>query len=223
MTKNSLIVLGLVMVIGIAAALFMVVSHHQAITANQTASSTPNLTGKAIFTDGEHGFTITYPETYRTDYTFTSFYHLPANWRENALPEGTGTPIISIIGERAQSDHSYPRYFDAEIRIGASNDPKELARCETAATAQAEVALPDAVFGGATWKVFSFQDAAMMQYVQGVSYRTLRNGTCIALEQIKTGSSYRDDPVSKADIPQAKLDASYTALEATLKSFTFVR
>lgn len=219
-----LVLLVLVVAIGAAVTLFMVVSERQVSHAPATASSTPlDLTGHAIFTDGEHGFSLHYPEKYATDYTFATFYHLPANWRVNALPEGTGTPIIAIIGTRIQSDHSFPRYFDAEVRIGASKDPKEVARCETAATDQNEKPLPDVSLGGTTFKAFSFEQAAMMQYLKGVSYRTVHDGACIAIEQLETGSSYMDDAPSKDDIPQATLDAAYAALDSVVKTFSFAR
>ncbi|MGE5541204.1 MAG: hypothetical protein ACM3TU_02885 [Bacillota bacterium] len=221
MRRTLLILIALIIVIGGGVAFLMVVSQRAAFHPN-TASSTPNLAGQAIFTDGEYGFTIRYPQTYTTDYDFASFYHLPANWRSNALPDATGTPIIAIVGYRTASDHSYPRYFDAEVRIGASKDPKEIDRCEVAATDQAERQLPDTNLGGVMFKTFAFEGAGMMQYVKGVSYRVVRNDTCIAIEKLETGSSYRDDPPSAEDIPQATLDQAYQALDKVVESITFV-
>lgn len=185
------------------------------------ATSTPSLAGQTVFTDGEYGFTLHYPQELATDYTFTSFYHLPAAWRVNTLPEATGTPVLSIIGYRTASDHTYPRYFDAEVRIGASRDPKEVARCETPAVEQSERELPDTILGGTTFKTFSFESAGMMQYLKGVSYRAVHDGACLAIEKIATGSSYRDDPQSAADIPDATLEAAYASLDAIVSSFAF--
>ncbi len=223
-TTLSLLVL-LLVAIGASAAYYLIHTGREARTPQQvgnTPTTTPDLTGQAIFTDGEYGFYIRYPEAYATAETFASYYHLPAAWRSNAAPDGTGTPIVAIVGYRTQSDHSYPRYFDAEIRIGASSDPKEVARCETAATDQAEQPLPDMNLGGTAFKAFSFQSAGMMQYLKGVSYRTLHNGTCFAIEQLETGSSYHDDPASPDDVPQATLDQKYQDLDAVLKTFAFV-
>ncbi len=222
MNRRPLIVLlVLLFIIGAGVCLFLTVSQHTAITPGDTASTTPNLTGQALFSDGEYGFTIHYPDSYQTEYTFASFYHLPANWRENALPEATGTPLIAIIGYRSESNHSYPRYYDAEVRVGASHDPKEVARCLTASTDQGEEQLPDRILGNTAFKAFSFQSAGMMQYVKGISYRALRNGSCIAVEKVAAGSSYRDDPVSKDDIPQATLDKAYAALDSVVAAFAF--
>lgn len=109
------------------------------------------------------------------------------------------------------------------IRIGASADPKEIASCLKVAADQGEVALPDVAFGGAVWKVFSFENAGMQQYVRGVSYRTMHEGRCVALEKMATGSNYREDPASIKDIPDAELDARYQDLERIVQTFTFVR
>lgn len=174
-----------------------------------------------IFASGEYGFTISFPKSYQTDYDFKSFYHLQAYWRANALPDATGTPIVALIGYRSTSDHSFPRYYDAEVRIGISRDPKELARCEVAATDQAEKQLPDVTLGGTVFKAFSFESAGMMQYVKGVSYRVIHDGACYAVEKVATGSSYRDDSASADDIPQATLDAAYSALDSVVASFQF--
>jgi hypothetical protein len=212
------IILVLVAALGAIAALSYIFLPHS----RPAPSPGPDLTGQALFVDSELGFTIRYPETYTTDETFKSFYHLPANWRENALPDATGTPVLAIIRYRTESDHSYPRYYDAEVRIGVSSDPQELARCEVAAAEQAETPLPDVLLGGTPFKAFSFQSAGMMQYVKGTSYRALHEGKCFAIEALATGASYRDDPMSADDVPDETLDAAYRDLDAIVKTFAFV-
>ena len=222
MSRTHLIVLlVLVLAIGIGVAFYLVHSERSAMQGN--TEQTPSLTGQAIFTDGEDGFSIRYPEEYQTDDTFMTFYHLPANWRVNAAPHATGTPVIALIGYRTQSENTYPRYFDAEVRIGVSSDPKEVARCEQVGNHEGETALPDTVIGGATFKVFAFESAGMMQYLKGISYRTVHEGKCFAIEQLQTGSSYREDPMSSKDIPDTTLQAHYNALADVVKTFSFSR
>jgi hypothetical protein len=109
------------------------------------------------------------------------------------------------------------------VRIGASSNSRELARCETAAKDQGETQLPDVILGDTTFKAFSFGDAATMQYVKGVSYRKVHEGSCIAIEEIETGSSYRDDPPSKDDVSQPALDAEYAKLGGIVQTFSFAR
>ncbi len=213
-------VLAIALSLGIAFSLF--VSHKRAISYDSVASSSPNLIGMSLFSDGEFGFTVQYPQEFLTDYTFATYYHLSANWRANALAEGTGTPIISITSFRTKSDHAYPRYYDAEVRIGASHDPKELARCLVPATEQNEHQVADVRLGGTSFKAFSFESAGMMQYLRGVSYRTVHDGSCIAIEQLAAGSSYREDPPSNQDMTDTALAAKYAELAKVVDTFTFI-
>ncbi len=193
-------------------------------TSTETASSTPEMhEGLAIYTNGPYGFSLFYPEMAAVGYGFDASYHLGTSWRANALPEGTGTPVVEIVPYAVTSEDSYPRYFNAMVRIGASADPKELARCEKAGENEGETQLPDATIGGRAWKAFSFQDAGMMQYASGVSYRILTEGKCIAMEKVRTGSSYREDAPSDRDIPDTTLEGEYDALSAIVESFTFAR
>ena len=224
MERSTLVLFaGLLALIAGGVTLYLVATARpEALHVPTTLTSHPDR-GMAIFTDGEHGFSLVYPEKYTTEYIFTSFYHLPATWRANALPGATGTPIISITGYRVEQAHAYPRYFDTEIRIGASKDPKELARCEKTALEQAEQRLPDVTFGSSTLKAFSFESAGMMQYVKGISYRVLRDGSCIAIEQLQVGSRYHDDPASKDDIADTVLEAKYNELSSVISSLNFVR
>lgn len=217
--RTLLVLLALIIVIGSLVAFYMVESRQQAVGPGTTGSSTPSLVGLAIFTDGEHGFSLRFPQADQTDYSFDANTHLPPTWRVGAL--ATGTPIIAIASDRISNAHAYPRFFDSEIRIGASNEPKEVSVCGFAGNG--ETALPDVSLGGATFKAFSFDTHAAGQYLSGVSYRTVHDGSCIAIEKLETGSSYHDDPPSRSDVPQAKLDAAYAALDPIIASFSFSR
>lgn len=179
--------------------------------------------GLAIYTNGPYGFSVFYPEQAEVSYAFDETYHLGTGWRANALPDSAGAPIVAIIPYAVRSDDSYPRYFNAMVRIGASDDPREIARCTDTALEQGEVALPDRSISGRDWKAFSFESAGMMQYARGVSYRTLSEGKCIALEQVQTGSIYKEDVRSERDIPDEVLQAEYEKLEPIIESFTFAR
>lgn len=213
-----------IIAIGGGAIWYLVDTRNDAFGPLPVATTTPQIEeGLAIYTNGPYGFSIFYPQDAEVAYAFDATYHLGTSWRANALPEGTGTPIVAIIPYSVTSENSYPRYFHAMVRIGASSDPKEIERCELVADEQGETPLPDATFGGATWKAFAFQSAGMMQYASGVSYRTVREGRCIALEKVRTGSSYRDDPVSENDIPDDVLEQEYEALSAIAESFSFAR
>lgn len=208
---------------GLALAWFIVRTPVAAPVVEDTpvATTTPDLTGRAIYTNGTYGLVVSYPETAQLEEDFFTTYHLTKSWRVNA--ETDGDPIVAIRAYSTESDHSYPRYYHALVRIGASTDAKELANCERVTPDRGETALPDATFNGTTWKVFSFQNAGMQQYVRGVSYRTLQNNTCIAVEKIAAGSSYRDDPDSPDDVPDAVLDERYEGLDSIVESVMFAR
>jgi hypothetical protein len=202
----------------------LVDTRNEAFGPPPVATSTPQVEeGLAIYSNGPYGFTVFYPQAAEVSYTFDSSYHLGVNWRANALPNAEGAPIVSIAPFRTQSEDSYPRYFNAMVRIGASIDPAEIERCEAASVEQGETALPDAVIGNTTWKAFSFESAGMMQYASGVSYRTIHEGRCIALEKVRTGSSYREDTPSEKDITEEALSEEYEALSSIVESFSFAR
>lgn len=185
------------------------------------ATTTPDLTGRAIYTNGTYGLVVSYPETAQVEEEFFTTYHLNKSWRVNS--ETDGDPIVAIRAYSTESDHSYPRYYHALVRIGASTEPKEIANCERVTPDRGETALPDATFNGTTWKVFSFQNAGMQQYVRGVSYRTMHDGACIAVEKIAAGSSYRDDPASPDDVPDTLLEERYEGLDSIVESVSFAR
>lgn len=225
---NRLVILCFVLVlfcIAGGAAWYLVQSRQEAIAPLTASSTSPEnvRVGDAIYTNGTFGFVIQYPESAIVENTFSSYYHLAPTWRANPLVNATGTPIVSFSTYRIKSEDSYPRYFDALIRIGASSDKKEIAQCLKATSGQGETALPDVVLGGVTWKAFAFQNAGMQQYVKGVSYRSIHEGYCIALEKIAVGSSYREDAPSSKDVSDDALDAAYQGLDTVIKTFTFVR
>ncbi|MDP2157156.1 MAG: hypothetical protein Q8K68_05555, partial [Nitrospirota bacterium] len=184
----------------------------------------PDLTpGLSIYTNGTYGFSVFYPDDALISYEFNPSYHLGSLWRANALPTGEGVPVVAIVPYQVTNDTAYPRYFNAMVRIGASADPDEIARCEEVAEEQGETRLPDVSIQGHTWSAFSFQSAGMMQYAEGVSYRTLFEGSCIAMEKVRTGSSYREDASGPNDISDETLAAEYAALDAIVSSFSFAR
>ncbi len=183
--------------------------------------SVEDLSGKSIYASGEYGFTLIYPASSKLgEYNNPSAH---GAWRVNALPESTGITVFDIVTYDTASENSYPRFYRAMVRLGVSEDTGEVAGCEQATPNAGEKALPDIALNGTTWHAFSFEDAAMMQYEKGVSYRVVHEGKCFALEKIALGSSYRDDPESADDIPDSELLAEYAKLDDIIASFAFSR
>lgn len=213
-----------IMAIGGGAAWYLVDSRNDAFGPPRAATSTPEVReGLAIYTNGPYGFSVFYPESAAVEYAFDADYHLGTHWRANALADAAGAPLVAIIPYSVKNENAYPRYFNAMVRIGASSDPKELKRCEQADETAGEEALSDQVIGSHVWKAFSFESAGMMQYASGVSYRTVYENRCIALEQVRTGSSYREDTPHPDDMPDATLVAAYEQLSTIVESFSFAR
>lgn len=174
----------------------------------------------AQYTNDTYGFRIEYPVGTPVTYAFTPENPLGIVWRMGALPDAAGIPIVAFTPYHTESDNSYPRSYTALVRIGASTDTREVARCLEAAPG--EMQKEAVMLGGKEWQVFSYGDAAMQRFVRGDSFRILHEGACLAVEQIAVGSHYRDDIPSERDIPDAVLDAEYAKLSSIISSFTFV-
>ena len=204
---------------------YLVTTHKQAVgqPAAVATSTDPIFTGDAIYTNGTYGFALRYPEASEVAYSFSPDYRVGTTWRMNAQSDSSGIALVSILPFATKSENSYPRYYYAFVRVGVSADEKEIASCTKLGKNQGETALPDEYIGGATWKVFSFEGAATMQYVKGVSYRTVFEGNCYAMEKIASASNYRDDPPSPKDIPDADLEQHYLELDGIVHSFIFAR
>ncbi|MBU2220632.1 hypothetical protein KKD81_01695 [Patescibacteria group bacterium] len=226
MNKASFIVF-LILILGIAAGVVWYLVNTSKATFGQQEPvlvTSPALSdSKAIYTNGIYGFTVLYPEASTVNYEFSSAYLLQPTWRANADSKDNGKAVVEIVPYSTESDHSYPRNYAVLVRIGASDQKDAVDSCLTATKDRGETALSDSTINGTTFKVFSFQNAGMMKYVEGVSYRTLHEGQCIALEKIRTGSSYKDDPESPDDIAQETLDAAYAGLDEIVSSFRFAR
>lgn len=179
------------------------------------------------YTNDQYGFEITYPNTLVATTTFTNSYTLQNQWRVEALSNTTGTPVISIpvfmVNQGGvATGKAYPLFFDALIRIGVSSAPNDVASCLKPNANYTNQPVTTVTIHGVQFKKFSFQDAAMMKYVQGESYRTVHNGICYAIEQVKTGSSYRDETM-KPGIPEDVLNGYYDLAGSIIQSFEFTK
>lgn len=218
MNRKGWMLLAIIVALGAAVAAFVFLSQDTkpAETPEAPLPDAGDLTGMVIYASGMHGFVISYPETAYFDESVAFSRDLANEW---ALGR-PGFPIVAIVSYTRTSDTSYPRDYAAFVRIGTSEKAGDVAACEKADTSLGEEPLPDREISGVLWKAFSYQDAAMMQYVKGVSYRTVHDGKCYALEKIATGSSYREEP-SPDDLTDEALEAEYAKLDAIVGHFMF--
>ncbi len=186
-------------------------------TESPTASGTPE--GWSTYTDTMYGFAISYPQGVAPQTTFKTFYHLSNGWRADAPADSTGTPVVAFPIFSTESSSSYPRYFDTEVRVGVSENPADVANC-TAPGRYATASSTQAVINGVSFSKFPIENAGMMQYLKGESFRTVHAGRCYAIEQLATGSSYRD-ATSSRDISDATLQNYYDKGRDIVNTFIF--
>lgn len=202
---------------------------------NQVATTTKATTTKPVVTkpisDGlsgyansEYNFTLRYPPTVVPQNYFTTFYILASNWRLNASQVNQGKAVVSFPIHRIDqggvaTGKAYPLFFVSELRVGVSPNVKECYATDPGYTNQK---VTNVDINGVTFKKFSFQDAAMMKYVQGESYRTIHNNKCYVLEQIKSGSNYKDDTM-KPGLTEAELNKYYNTAGNIVQTFKFTK
>lgn len=175
------------------------------------------------YTNATHNFTISYPRELNAE-SFGNFHLLNQNdWRVNATQAKRGTPIISIpivrIDNQAKNLKNYPLYYAAEVRVGVSTD---VAQCYSIDDGYSSQPATNVTINGVIWKRFSFGGAAMMQYIKGESYRTVRNNKCYVVEQIENGSNYRDETLV-GGYTDADLKAFYAKTTPIVMSFKFTK
>lgn len=171
-------------------------------TLQKTVRTTPENAGWNIYKNTAYGFQISYPQETIPETVFKTFYHLSGSWRAENLSNSTGTPIVAFPVYRIENENSYPRYYDAEVRIGVSTSTYDVADC-ISSNPYTTASSTETVINGSTFYEFPIQNAGMMQYLEGRSFRTVHNGMCFAVEQLRTGSSYRDTTSSVENIDAA--------------------
>lgn len=175
------------------------------------------------YSNATQKFAISYPKGVIPENSFKSYYFLQTEWRALASSEKRGTPVVAFPIFRVDNqnkqpkDRAYPLYYAAEVRVGVS---KDTANCYAKDAGYTDQKVSDVVINGILFKKFAFGEAGMSQYVEGNSYRTIKNGTCYVIEQIKTGSTYRDDQMQPG-VTDTALNTYYDVAGAVVKTFRF--
>jgi len=193
MTRFGWLVAFLVVVVAAVIAAFIIIGRHAVEQRPATvATSTPvtNPSAYSIYTSGTYGFTFFYPSSARLIDTLGTSTD-PMEWRENAV--ATGTLVAEI------------RTSTGDARIGVSTAKKELAACTQKGSAETQ--LQSLMIGSTTWNVFSFDHIGTENETRVMSYRTLHDKQCFALETV--------EPLKVA------ASSSPPAPDAIIQSFTF--
>ena len=219
MKKRHLIAIGL---IATAVVLLLFFAIKRTASENGAVGNAPPIVDYA---NREFGFSIRYPGGLAPETDFKRFYALPQTWRLDPPAESTGTMIVAIPVFRIDqggvaTGKSYPLYFDVEVRIGASDNANDIADCYKPNPGYVNQAPEDAVIRGLHFKKFSFENAAMMQYMKGASYRRIHNNECFAVEVVEAGSRYRDETMTPG-LSDEELGAYYQKAEDIVSTFHF--
>lgn len=145
-----------------------------------------------IHANGEYGFSIQYPAAANVEDSFGE--GSAPSWRAHASAPGTLIARFTTAG--------------GEVRVGASDDPRAITNCTEAAAS--ESSRDPQEFGNATWSVFRFDELGTDNERRVVSYRTIREGRCYALETFEP-------------IAGAATAAPTEHVEYIVRSFTFAR
>lgn len=190
-----------------------------------TALTTGNIAGFYSYVNAAHNFSIQYPSYVRPLTSFATFHEIGNNWRLYAGQANQGKPVVSFSiknidqGVYSTGKQTYPLYFTAEVRVGVSPNVKE---CYTPDASYPNQKITNVTINGVAFKKFSTSDAAMMKYTQSESYRTIHNNSCYVIEQIKSGTTYRDEKMNIA-YTDAQLTELYNLGEKVVKTFKFTK
>lgn len=179
------------------------------------------------YANGSYNFTVKYPSYVKAREGFFTFHELGNTWRlyppQGQLSQGKAIVSFAIFnidqGSISTGRESYPLFYTAEVRVGVTDNTADCYKPDASFTDQK---VSTVVINGTTFKKFSTQEAGMMKYTQAESYRTIHNKQCFVIEQIKYGTSYRDEKM-KPGISDKTLEEYYTLGATIIKTFTFTK
>ena len=194
-------------------------------TKKPIALTTGNIAGFYSYTNATYNFSIQYPPKVQPLASFATFHEIGNNWRLNAGQANQGKSVVSFSlysidqGPYSTGKQTYTLYYTSEVRVGVSTNVQE---CYTKDAGYINQVVRDVTINGVAFKRFSSSNAGMQKYIQSESYRTIHNKACYVIEQIRSGSSYRDEKmtVGKTD---SELMSYYTLGEKIVRTFKFTK
>lgn len=192
------------------------------VTQKPTTQATGSI-NSLRYTNSEHGFSISYPKYAKVNSVFTTFHEIGNNWRVAASAANQGKAVSAVTlfsvdqGVYSTGKQKYPLYFLAETRIGVSQNTKD---CYELDGGDPNQKVTNVTINGVAFKKFSSSLGIAPKYTNVESYRTIRNNKCYAIEQIKTGTTFKDD-LMQPGISDSALEGYYTAAGGVVTSFRF--
>jgi hypothetical protein len=150
-------------------------------TAPPAVASTLGAVAPAVFRDKAIGLSLGAVPGFRLYRDFHRSYRAPEGWKAFAGPDSHGREVAALVLDGSDEVAA------AEMRIGASDAVEDVARCLDAPDEAG--ADPDQVeVGGVAFAHFHAEDAAMSHYLQVDGYRSVRNGRCVAIDLMVSGT-----------------------------------
>lgn len=155
---------------------------HPAAPAATTNTSPAASAGHAnAVVSGAWGFRIDVPPGWTVRRDFQSSYLANGAWKSFASPDSHGQPVVALTLPGSN------KITDAEIRIGASRDAKEVRDCTTPPAAVRPGSVATRHIHGVAFTTFEAADAAMSHRLKVHTYRTVHGGACYAIDLLVFG------------------------------------
>lgn len=161
----------------------------------------------------EWGFSIDQPAGWQALHGFSGSYLANGAWKAFAGSASPGTPIVAIVMPGSN------RITDAEVRIGASKAPTEVAACLQPPDAVQPGSVHRMTIGDTEFTTFEAGDAAMSHRMRVRAYRTVHDGACYAIDEVVFGTN--PDVYDPPATPPFSDDAAFARMQPVIASLRF--
>lgn len=166
-----------------------------------------------IFTDSTKTFSFVFPQNYKISGGGNDYV---ANWRSNTRTNGI--LLTSLLIPSSVQPHS--NFQEAKFTVGVSGEPQAIKNCLIANNG--EVSEGEKNINGQKYNVFVLDDAGAGNFYTTMSYRTIKDDQCYALEHTihstNIGNYSPDQNIKEFD--KSKIT---TILEKIVNSFVFIK
>lgn len=160
------------------------------------------------------GVRIDVPPGWTVRHEFRSGYLANNAWKSFAAPDADGEPVVALIMPGSNA------ITDAEIRIGASRNAREVHRCTTPPSAVRPGSVAARSVNGITFTTFDAADAAMSHHLTVHAWRAVHHGACYAIDLLVFGANPEVyDPPATPPFDDAQ---AFDAMRKVVQTLRFV-
>lgn len=179
-----------------------------------TAAQSPGPASAAHrYRDPAGDFQIDVPADIEIRHDFARDYFSAGAWKAYAPADSQGEARLALM---LPGSNAITR---AELRIGISGEPRELARCTVPPANAVPGSLGRRRLDAVAFTHFRAGDAAMSHYMDVDAYRAVHDGRCYAIDLLIAGT--RPEVYSPPATPPFSRQWARQRLDALLAGFTF--